>query len=144
MKFQRIKNIREDMELTQQQVADKLKVSRGTYSMWETANDIIPLKKLNELANLFDVSLDYILELTNIKSYGSVPIEIDNQVVGNNLYNIRKELGLSQNKLATTLSTNQSSWSEYEKGKYLIPTLIIYEMAKKYNLSVDRILGKIK
>ena len=132
------------MELTQQQVADKLKVSRGTYSMWETANDIIPLKKLNELANLFDVSLDYILELTNIKSYGSVPIEIDNQVVGNNLYNIRKELGLSQNKLATTLSTNQSSWSEYEKGKYLIPTLIIYEMAKKYNLSVDRILGKIK
>ena len=40
MKFQRIKNIREDMELTQQQVADKLKVSRGTYSMWETANDI--------------------------------------------------------------------------------------------------------
>jgi len=144
MKFQRIKNIREDMELTQQQVADKLKVSRGTYSMWETANDIIPLKKLNELANLFDVSLDYILELSNTKSYGSVPIEIDNQVVGNNLYNIRKELGLSQNKLATTLSTNQSSWSEYEKGKYLIPTLIIYEMAKKYNLSVDRILGKIK
>ena len=144
MKFQRIKNIREDMELTQQQVADKLKVSRGTYSMWETANDIIPLKKLNELANLFDVSLDYILELTNIKSYGSVPVEIDNQVVGNNLYNIRKELGLSQNKLATTLSTNQSSWSEYEKGKYLIPTLIIYEMAKKYNLSIDRILGKIK
>ena len=144
MKFQRIKNIREDMELTQQQVADKLKVSRGTYSMWETANDIIPLKKLNELANLFDVSLDYILELSNTKSYGSVPIEIDNQVVGNNLYNIRKELGLSQNKLATTLSTNQSSWSEYEKGKYLIPTLIIYEMAKKYNLSIDRILGKIK
>ena len=79
MKFQRIKNIREDMELTQQQVADKLKVSRGTYSMWETANDIIPLKKLNELANLFDVSLDYILELTNIKSYGSVPIEIENE-----------------------------------------------------------------
>ncbi len=57
---QRIKNLREDMDLTQQAVANKLGVSQRTYSYYENGR-LIPVDILIKLADIFSVSLDYML-----------------------------------------------------------------------------------
>ena len=64
----RLKELREDHDLTQQKLADLLKITRQNYSRWETSEKIIPLKHLNTLANFYDVSLDYIMGINNIKN----------------------------------------------------------------------------
>ncbi len=63
---ERIRNLREDMDLTQQVMANKLGVSQRTYSYYENGR-LIPVDILIKLANIFDVSLDYMLCRDNKK-----------------------------------------------------------------------------
>lgn len=143
MRFNRIKELRENIEMTQQEIADIIGVTRGTYCMWEIGRDIFPLRKLNIISNTFGVSIDYLLGLTNVKNYKIRNKEIDLEVVGNNLYNLRKKLNLTQKEIAEAINTSQSNWWSYEKGRHLIITPFIYSLAQKYNVSIDELLGKI-
>lgn len=64
----KLKEIREENELTQKRMADILNVSRSAYSLWEINKNIIPLTKLNEISNIFNISIDYIVGLINKKN----------------------------------------------------------------------------
>lgn len=64
-KYERIRNLREDKDLTQQQLADVLYVTQRTYSRYENGEHAIPTEILIELSNYHGVSIDYILGLTN-------------------------------------------------------------------------------
>ena len=67
MKLQRLQDLRIDHDLTQAEVAEKLGCQRNVYSRYELGYRMIPLDMLMELADLYDVSLDYITERTNEK-----------------------------------------------------------------------------
>jgi len=70
MALQRIKNLREDNDWTQQYVADLLHIARSTYSAYENSANAIPLEILKSLALIYDTSTDYLLEMTDeIKPY---------------------------------------------------------------------------
>ena len=64
-KFERIRNLREDKDLTQQQMADHLNITQRTYSRYENGERSIPIETLIEIANYHDTSIDYLLGLTN-------------------------------------------------------------------------------
>lgn len=63
----RIKNMREDYDLTQKQVAEYLNIKQNTYSQYETGNRQIPIEVLVALAELYNTSADYLLGLTDQK-----------------------------------------------------------------------------
>lgn len=63
----RFRDLREDNDLTQQQVAAMLNCSQVSYSHYEIGRRDIPLEYLVKLASFYDVSTDYILGLTEIK-----------------------------------------------------------------------------
>lgn len=63
--FQRIRDLREDSDLTQTQVAKVLHCSQRTYSYYESGGHDIPTEALIKLADFYDVSIDYILGRTN-------------------------------------------------------------------------------
>ena len=60
-KYQRIKDLREDKDLTQTQVSQQLNISQRAYSHFETGTRGIPTEILIKLADLFEVSLDYLV-----------------------------------------------------------------------------------
>ena len=62
---ERIKNVREDHDLTQSQISKYLNMSQTGYSKYETGENDVPTKILIELAKFYKTSVDYILELTN-------------------------------------------------------------------------------
>lgn len=64
----RIKDLREDNDYTQRQIADYLHIRQNTYSQYETGHRQIPLEALIELALLYKTSVDYLLGLTNHKA----------------------------------------------------------------------------
>lgn len=144
MNFERMVMLREDNDLTQKQMADILNVSRSAYSLWEIGKNTIPLDKLNNFCNHFNVSIDYITELSNVSKYNVINKSFNLKSVGKNLKTIRTELGLTQEQLADKLNTTHSVISSYENGKVLIQTLFIIEIAKISKKSIDWILGKIK
>lgn len=64
----RIRNLREDRDLSQTQVAKELNVAQTTYSDYELGKINIPLETLKKIATLFDTSIDYLLEQTDTKN----------------------------------------------------------------------------
>ncbi len=65
--FERIKNLREDADLTQSDISKHLNISQRAYSHYENGTREIPTNILIEIADYYDVSVDYLLERTNIK-----------------------------------------------------------------------------
>jgi transcriptional regulator with XRE-family HTH domain len=63
----RLKDLREDNDLLQKDIAKVLNVAERTYSGYETETRWIPKDLLIRLAKFYNTSTDYILELTNIK-----------------------------------------------------------------------------
>lgn len=64
-KYNRIRDLREDADKTQAEIAKYLKVGTTTYRRWETGEREIPLHIIIILAKEYKVSLDYIAGLTN-------------------------------------------------------------------------------
>ncbi len=63
----RLKDLREDRDLTQKQIAKILGCSQTTYSRYETGNLNVPVDILKKLAKFYKVSIDYLIGLTNEK-----------------------------------------------------------------------------
>ena len=62
--YQHIRDLREDHDLTQQQMAQLLNISQTTYSRYESGALDIPSSSLITLANFYKTSVDYLLGLT--------------------------------------------------------------------------------
>lgn len=67
MYFQRLRDLREDMDLNQTQIAEILHTSQTVYSRYERGFQTITVEHLLILADFYNVSIDYILGRTNNK-----------------------------------------------------------------------------
>lgn len=65
--YPRIRDLREDADLSQQELVDLLKMHKTTYTNYEQGKRIPPLDFVVKLAKFYDVSIDYIAGITNIK-----------------------------------------------------------------------------
>ena len=64
--LQRLKDFREDKDISQKKMAEILNVAQTTYSDYELGKINIPLNTLKKLALFFDTSIDYLLDLTDV------------------------------------------------------------------------------
>lgn len=63
--YQRLRDLREDADLNQTQLARFLGMSQTGYSKYETGENDIPTQVLNKLADFYGTSVDYLLGRTN-------------------------------------------------------------------------------
>lgn len=140
MNYEHLIFIRENLDLSQRELVNKLKVSKSTYARWETAEKIIPLIHLINLCNLSNTSLDYILGLSDRKDKVNKPIKLNKIKIGNNLKKIRTSNNLTQKQFADSINTTQSVISSYESGNTLIQTSFLYDICLKYNVSANDII----
>lgn len=61
-KYQRIRDIREDKDLSQQDIAEYLNLYLNTYRRYETGEQTIPINILKKLSKFYKVSIDYLTE----------------------------------------------------------------------------------
>ena len=66
--YKRLRDLREDADLTQAQVGRYLNISQRSYAHFEAGTRGIPIEILIELADLYQVNLDYLVERTNEKT----------------------------------------------------------------------------
>lgn len=67
-RYERIRNLREDADLTQAQVGKQINVPQRTYAYYESGERMIPPRVLVALAEFYHVSVDYLLERTDQKT----------------------------------------------------------------------------
>lgn len=142
MNFQRLVEIREDLNHRQKDIADILGITQQSYSLWENGSKVIPLKHLNNLCNYYNLNMDYVIGLSSIKYYNVINKKIDKILIGERLRKIRKDKNITQEELASILNTTHSTISAYESGKTTILTAFAYEICKRYNISMDYLCGR--
>lgn len=132
----RLLDLREDKDLKQKDIAKILGISRSFYSRLELNEYNIKHKHLIILANFYNTSTDYILELTN---------EIIPYTRNNNnklrLKELRKSKNLVGKEMAYILNLSQQQYSSLENGNFNITYDKLITLATFYNTSVDYILG---
>lgn len=65
--YRRIRDLREDRDLTQEKVGAAINVPQRTYAYYESGQRMIPPHVLCALADFYEVSVDYLLERTDRK-----------------------------------------------------------------------------
>ena len=68
MYFKRLRDLREDSDLTQEQIGKLLGIQQTVYSRYERGFQTIPLEYAIVLAKYYNVSLDYLLSLSDKKN----------------------------------------------------------------------------
>ena len=116
MNIDRMKEIREYFDNTQEEISKVLGTTRSTYANWESLDIPIPLDKLNLFCNYYGISLDYICGLTNTKKSNIINDKIDLKNIGNKLREIRTSHNDTQSKIANIIQVDQSNYSKWELG----------------------------
>ena len=138
--FKKLREVREDHDLTQIDISKLLSITKQNYSRWETNEKTIPLKHLKKLCDFYKMSFDYLCGLCKENNY--VKINLDKKIIGNRIKQIRYMKNLTQKDLANLLNTTQSTVSVYENGVNLILTSFAYQICVKYNISMDWLCGR--
>lgn len=139
--YKKLKDLREDNDATQQDIADFLKISRGNYAMYECGSNIIPLELLDKLSIKYQVSMDYLVNLSKNKNSKKIkPMNKDKMC--ENLKLERKKKSFTQKQIAEYLGITQSHYATYETGRNIIPITKLIKLSKLYNTSIDFLLDK--
>ena len=126
MNENRLDGLKEERDLKSRDIAKHLKVNESTYSEWEHNKIPIPTRRIVELADFYNVNIDYMLKLTDTRK------EI----------NGKTKLDLSLRGLGEKLNCSFSSLGSYERGENLINCEILISLSKYSKYSIDYILGR--
>ena len=142
MNENRLDVLKDERDLKSRDVAKYLNVNESTYSEWEHNKIPIPTRRIIELAEFYNVNIDYMLKLTDTRKVIKGKTKLDLELIGNRLKEIRQELGLSLRGLGDKLNCSFSSLGSYERGENLINCEILMSLSKFSNYSIDYILGR--
>lgn len=137
-----IEKLRDEKELLKKQMAKYIGVVESVYSEWENEKLSIPTRRIYQLAEFFEVNIDYMLGLTNTRIKMKTNKEIDIKLVSIRLKEVRKSLNLTMRGLAKIFNTSSSAISNYENEKFLILSPFLIELSKFSKYSIDWILGR--
>ena len=125
MLSEKIRELRRKNKLSQKELANKLNVSNGAIAMWETGKREPNSNTLYKLANIFNVSIDYLFGNTEIMQ----------------LKKIRQAAVKTQAEVAKSVNITQFTYSNYENGKTQPDFKTLKNLADYFNVSIDFILG---
>ncbi len=139
----RLRELREEKNLTLQSLSKLLGFEKDTYGKYEREYTTFPIKHLNTICNYFDVSFDYIFGFSENKKYDNYVKELDMEKISVRLKEVRKDYKVSQVELAKILNVVKGTVGNYESKRSLIATAFLYEICNRFGVSADYLLGKI-
>lgn len=142
MNLTRLEELRDELEISKKKIANDLGISDSVYGRWENDRFLIPTRRLYQLGNYFQVNIDYILRLSDVRNSLVSEENIRLDLVSKRLREIREELNFTLRELTNNLHTSSSTWSAYETGKVLVLSAFLIQVCQEGNFSVDWVLGR--
>ncbi len=140
----RLKEMREERKYTKTDIAKLLGVYDTSYGRWERNVETIPTKRLYELANIYNINIDYLSGLTNLRLKMNVPNNLNLKEIGKHVRELRLELNMTLKEISERLKISRSTWNKYELGKILISYTYLIEVCKLSKISIDYVLCRSK
>ena len=137
-----IEKLRDEKDLLKKEMANIIGVVESVYCEWENEKLSIPTKRIYQLANFFEVNIDYMIGISSERIQIKTNNEIDIKLVSLRLKEIRNSLNMTMRDLAEKFNTSSSAISNYENGKFLILSPFLIELCKFGNYSIDWVLGR--
>ncbi len=138
----RLEELRVEKNLLTKDIAKILGVVPSVYSEWENEKLSIPTKRIYQLAELYEINIDYLTLLTNNRIHIKANKDINLLLVSIRLKEIRNSLNMTMRDLAKIYNTTSSAISNYENSKYLILSPFLIDLCKRSNYSIDWVLGR--
>lgn len=142
MTMTRLEQLREENDFTKKKIAEILGISDSLYARWENGKEIMPTRRMYQIANYYKINIDYLMGLTSNRITIISKAEIDIRLVSSRITEIRKDFNESLREFSKRLNTSNSTWSAYETGKVLILGAFLLEICKIKNYSADWVLGR--
>lgn len=135
----RLKDLRNDKDLTQKQIGKMLGVADNSYSRYESEIINISIEQLKKLSNFYNLSIDYILFRTDNRC--PYIKNINNKPNKNKLKELRLSKKKTQKQLALELNMPFRTYLKYENNTRPLNTLILNIFADYYKTSIDYIIN---
>jgi len=135
--YRRIRDLREDTDLNQKDIAKKLACSRKAYSNYELGHRDIPVGRLVQLAEYYQTTTDYLLGLTETFEQ---PEGWRSDLLPR-IRNLRKDTQRTQAQIAQYLHCSQEVYSRYERNQRRITTEVLIKLAQFHHTTTDDLLG---
>jgi len=135
-------SLRIKRKLTQNDLANILKVSLSTYKLYEFGTLPMRLEEINMLSNYFNVSFDYLLGLSKNSTRCHIHKNIDYAYLKFCIKFLRKRERITQKDLAQEFGISKNSIWNYEHDSAKINLNYLIQMAKKFMISADYLCGK--
>ncbi|MFA5528842.1 MAG: helix-turn-helix transcriptional regulator [Peptostreptococcales bacterium] len=144
----RLKELRKDRKITQEDLAELLGVERSTVGKWESKMNIIPpADMLMSISEYFDVTVDYLLGRTSFKNTQELFVHWENEGkyfeptfdFGGVLKVERENQDISQKEVAKKLNLAISDINDIEEGVLPINSELADKFAKALNTTVEEL-----
>ncbi len=142
MYFNNLKKLRNNKEITQEDLAKILRVNRSTYKNWENGIVMIPIEIADELSIFYNVRLSYILGLENKKKSNDKIKKMEYDALLKNLSILKKKNHNSYEEIGTYIECAKSTCQRYFKGTIRIPIDRLILLAELYEIDLDKLCGK--
>ncbi len=139
---QRIKMLREEQEIKQEDISNILNCNRSTYANWESDVIVVPLLIADKLSIIYNVSLSYLLGLNDQKIITYKQNNINYDFLLKLLNNLKKKNNHTYNVIGEHIVVNRSTCYRYFKGLVSIPTDKLILLCDLYRIDIDEITGK--
>ena len=140
--IERLKELRKQSGLTQQQVAERLDISQSAYAQWEIGKLNPKKETIQKFADLFNVSYDYLWHGTSEPQTTNAIIETNSGTFPERLRQLRTEAKLTQQQMAEAFNIKQPTYAQWETGRTKPKGETLERFADFFNVSTDYLLGK--
>lgn len=138
-----LKRLRNEKELTQQFVAEKvLGCRRTTYNNWERGIVMIPISVADDLSTFYEVSMSCILGIDKKIIFKKDIDKMNYDILLSNLRKLKKDNKTSYKQIGNQIKCTGTSCQRYFTGKVTIPIDRLIMLAKLYNIDIDELCGK--
>lgn len=142
----KFREIRDELELKQINIATKINISRGAYANIEAETANIKLKDFLIYCNVFNFTMDFVANLDSQNRISDIQNidNIDKIILSEHLNILEKENHKQAQDIAKELGIQKSTYSEYKnpKSNNMIQTLMLKQLAKTYDYSMDWLVGR--
>lgn len=142
MYFNNLKRLRNEKELTQEDIAKMLKCSRSTYNNWERDIVMIPIDILDRLSVFYKIDISCILGVNKKIEYNLKVKKMNYDKLLKKLCNLKDENNNTYNEIGTFLKCTGATCQRYFKGDFKIPIDRLILLSKLYEVDIDILCGK--
>lgn len=138
----RLKMLRKEKQYTQKQVMDISGLTVGTYQSYEYQTAEPSLEKLIVFSELYDVSIEYLIGISEQRTFPQQFDKSNNTSFPSRLKVLRKENHMTQEQIAALIHKSMRTYRRYESGKNEPSLSVLVELAALFHTSVDYLCGR--